>query len=99
MEVTIEDIQNLAKTARIALTERELEKYRGELCELEALSAALLELPEGLHEGASTVNHSEDTLREDEVGVCLSAQQVLQMAGDSKASYVRVPRVVKGATL
>ena len=92
MKLTVEDLQILARRSRLALRETELEKYRGDLEALEALSAALLpysdpvldtDPPQGLCD-----------MRADTVEPSLPREVLLSKAPVREGEYIAVPCVV-----
>ena len=92
MELTVEELKNLARRSRLALSDGELEKFRRDLEALEELSAALLpyadpvcdtDTPQGLCD-----------MRADTVEPSLPREAVLSEVPVREGEYITVPCVV-----
>lgn len=93
MEISIEEIQLLARRSRLALTEAEMKKYAGDLAALEALSVALLPYAEA--PDAPPLQNVAPVLREDLAKPSLDTATVLANAGRQSANCFTVPRVIE----
>jgi len=93
-KVNKDDIRKVASVARLNLSEKELERFSGEL---EKILEAFREL-----EGIDTVNvkpsfqpiGTKDVLREDVVKPSLPQQKAIKNAKNREAGFVKGPRVV-----
>jgi aspartyl-tRNA(Asn)/glutamyl-tRNA(Gln) amidotransferase subunit C len=94
--IDIAEVQRIAALAQLALDERELAPLRDQL-------QAILDhvaLLERLDAGASSPETAEASrlprLREDEIRTGLSQAEALGNAPDTRAGFLRVPRVIPG---
>ena len=93
-KVNKDDVRKVASVARLNLSEKELERFSGEL---EKILEAFREL-----EGIDTVNvkpsfqpiGTKDVLREDVVKPSLPQQKAIRNAKNREAGFVKGPRVV-----
>lgn len=96
MELTIDELRMLARRCRLSLTEEELEKYRGDLDALEALSAALLPFEESTAQPRRV--HGLEDLRKDVTVEPCDRELLLSQAPVRDGAYLSVPCAVEGAT-
>ena len=93
MEISREEVLHVAKLARLALTEEEIERFRGQLSAiLEAVGKVseldLSDVPPTSHP-LDLVN----VLAEDEPAPCLSLEEALANAPDREGGFFGVPPV------
>lgn len=93
MEISIEEIQLLARRSRLALTEAEQKKYAADLAALEQLSVALLPYSKAHENDDAPVEPP--VLREDRVERSLSPADVLSNAACRTGDCFTVPRVIE----
>jgi aspartyl-tRNA(Asn)/glutamyl-tRNA(Gln) amidotransferase subunit C len=88
------DIAKVARLARLALTEQELERYRRQ-CEVVLEHAARVQaLPT---DGVAPTSHPlprTNAFREDLVTECLDREEVLAQAPDRDGDFFLVPRIL-----
>ena len=91
------DIAHVARLARIALSEEELEQYGRQLGDIlehaERVQAIASDVPPTSHPLPMT-----NAFRADQVRPSLDRDEVLAMAPDAVDEYFRVPRILDEAT-
>ena len=94
--ISKEEVEHIAKLARLGLTEREIEKFQKEL-------SSILDYIEKLKEvdvtGVEPTSHSilvENIMREDQESLKLKTQnsKLLDLAPDKKDNYLKVKQVL-----
>ena len=89
------DIEKVARLARLALNEEDLERYRQQ-CEVVLEHAARVQsLPT---EGVAGTSHPlprTNVFRDDEVTECLDREEVLSQAPDRDGDYFIVPKILE----
>jgi len=97
-EITSDTVRHVAKLARLALTEDEIDQTKIDLTSIlshiDRLQDADTEGIEPLDNPAEQVNRN----RDDAVGDSLSQQQVLANAPAVKDVFIAVPKVLGGTT-
>lgn len=88
------DIRYVAKLARIALTDDEVEQFGRQLGELLQHVAALSALDTSSVPATAQVVESRNVEREDVSGECLPRETVLSMAPLRQGAFFRVPRII-----
>jgi aspartyl-tRNA(Asn)/glutamyl-tRNA(Gln) amidotransferase subunit C len=88
------DIRYVAKLARIALTDEEIERFSKELGELLGHVNALAELDTASVPATAQVVESRNVGREDTVRPCLDREVVLNAAPQRQGAFFRVPRII-----
>lgn len=95
MAITIQDVEHIAKLARLKLTEEEKQRFQKELGTIIEYFDQLKKLNT---DGVSPTTHVvplENVLREDKVKPSLPVDEALANAPDRKGNYFRVPKVVE----
>jgi aspartyl-tRNA(Asn)/glutamyl-tRNA(Gln) amidotransferase subunit C len=93
MEITRDEVLHVAKLARLALSEEEVERFRGQLS---AILEAVGKVSELDLEGVPATSHPLDlvnVLAEDEPRPCLSREEALANAPDPEDGFFGVPAV------
>ena len=89
------DVEHVARLARLALTDAELEKMReqlnGILAYIEKLNALDTENVEPTSHAVPMVN----VMRDDAPGPCLPRDEALANAPDRAGEFFRVPRIIE----
>ena len=89
------DVEHVARLARLALTDAELEKMReqlnGILAYIEKLNALQTEGVEPTSHAVPMVN----VMRDDAPGPCLPQDEALANAPDRAGEFFRVPRIIE----
>ena len=92
MQISIEEIADLANKMRLELSDEELARYASELGELEELAGVLL--PYGSACGQSLEPVGLEELREDRVTSSMTHGEVFLNATCKNGDYLVVPRVI-----
>lgn len=95
MAITIQDVEHIAKLARLRLTEEEKHRF---LKELGTIIEYFDQLKKLNTEGVPPTTHVvplENVFREDKVTPSLPVDEALANAPDRKGNYFRVPKVVE----
>ena len=94
MTISIQEVEHIARLARLELTEEEKKRFQVELGKIIEYFDQLKKLDTS---NVSPMTHAvpiENVLREDESKSCLSVEEVLKNAPEKKESYFQVPKVV-----
>ncbi len=94
MAISCEDVEHIAKLARLQLTEEEVKRFQIELGKIIEYFDQLKKLDT---ENVPPMTHAvplENVLREDQVKESLPQKEALQNAPEKKESYFQVPKVV-----
>lgn len=93
--LTREDVERLARMARLGLTEEEKERLQRELSQILRAFEGLRQVPtEGVEPTAHLVP-LQNVLRADEVRPSLPREQVLANAPETRDGFFRVPRILE----
>lgn len=95
MSVSIQDVEHVAKLARLDLTEEEKEMYAKQLSEIVAYVDQLNEVDTEQVAPTSHVLELVNVMREDESRPSPSIEQVLKNAPDEEDGHFRVPAVLE----
>lgn len=91
------DVRHVAKLARLALTDGEVEQYGAQLEHLLTFVDELRSL-DTEHVGATAqVVESRNVTRADELSPCLARDEVLAGAPQAQHGYFRVPKIIAAA--
>ncbi len=88
------DVRYVAKLARIALTDDEVERFGAQLGDLLEHVDALSKLDVSQVAATAQVVESRNVEREDEIRPCLDREAVLQEAPQRQGGFFRVPRII-----
>lgn len=88
------DVRYVAKLARIALTQDEVERFGAQLHDLLAHVNVLSELETSAVPATAQVVESTNVERADETGPCLDRETVLAMAPQREGAFFRVPKII-----
>jgi aspartyl-tRNA(Asn)/glutamyl-tRNA(Gln) amidotransferase subunit C len=94
MAITRAEVAHLARLARIDLTQDELDHFA---TQLDVIIGAVARVAEVAADDIPPTSHSVpliNVLREDEVGPCLSPEEVLAAAPAAEDGRFRVPRIL-----
>jgi aspartyl-tRNA(Asn)/glutamyl-tRNA(Gln) amidotransferase subunit C len=89
------DVEHVARLARLALTDAEIEKMREQLNGILAYIEKLNALPT---EGVEPTSHAVpmvNVMRDDAPGPCLPRDEALANAPDRAGEFFRVPRIIE----
>jgi aspartyl-tRNA(Asn)/glutamyl-tRNA(Gln) amidotransferase subunit C len=93
--ISREEVQHVARLARLHLTDGELERMREQL---DAILAYIDKLRELDVEGVEPTAHAVplvNVMRDDEPAPCLSQEAALANAPDPAGEFFRVPRIIE----
>lgn len=90
-----EDVEHVARLARLSLTDGEKARLRQELDAILAYVDALRALDTEGVEPTAHVLPVVNVMREDEPRPCLPAETMLANAPDRSGPFVRVPRIIE----
>jgi aspartyl-tRNA(Asn)/glutamyl-tRNA(Gln) amidotransferase subunit C len=88
------DVRYVARLARIALTDEEVERFGKQLGDLLDHVNVLSELDTASVPATAQVVESRNVEREDVAGECLDRETVLSMAPQRQGAFFRVPRII-----
>jgi len=89
------DVEHVARLARLALTEPEIERMRTQLNGILAYIEKLNELDTADVEPTSHAVPLVNVMRDDEPGRCLPRDEALANAPDRAGEFFRVPRIIE----
>jgi len=92
------DVPYVAKLARIALSDEEVERFGRELGDLLEHVRAISELDTASIAATAQVVEQRNVEREDTIGPSLDRATALAMAPQSEGVYFRVPRIIAEET-
>jgi aspartyl-tRNA(Asn)/glutamyl-tRNA(Gln) amidotransferase subunit C len=93
--ITRAEVEHVARLARLALTDEELERMRKEL---DAILAYIDKLKALDVEGVEPTSHAVplvNVMRDDAVRPCLTQTEALANAPDRAGEFFRVPRIIE----
>lgn len=93
--ITPEDVEHVARLARLALSEAEKRQMRDELASILTYIDTLQTLDTEGVEPTAHVLPVVNVVREDEPRPCLPAETMLANAPDRRDAFVRVPRILE----
>jgi aspartyl-tRNA(Asn)/glutamyl-tRNA(Gln) amidotransferase subunit C len=88
------DVRYVAKLARIALTDEEVDRFGAQLGDLLDHVNALAELDTNLVAATAQVVESRNSARDDRERPCLDREVVLEQAPRRQGAFFRVPRII-----
>jgi aspartyl-tRNA(Asn)/glutamyl-tRNA(Gln) amidotransferase subunit C len=94
MPVTLEDVDHIAKLARLEFTKEEKEKFTHQLNEILAYVEQLNKLDTGNVEPLSHVIDLSNVFRRDEVKPGLTTEEALMNAPAKTEKFFKVPKVI-----
>jgi aspartyl-tRNA(Asn)/glutamyl-tRNA(Gln) amidotransferase subunit C len=95
VKITIEEVEHVARLARLELTDEEKERMRAQLDSILSYIDTLSELDTSSVEPTSHVLPMTNVFREDEVRASLSQEEALANAPDRHDLLFRVPRILE----
>jgi aspartyl-tRNA(Asn)/glutamyl-tRNA(Gln) amidotransferase subunit C len=94
MPVTLEDVDHIAKLARLEFTKEEKEKFTHQLNEILAYVEQLNKLDTGNVEPLAHVIDLNNVFRRDEVKPGLTTEEALKNAPAKTEKFFKVPKVI-----
>ena len=95
MKITKEQVENVARLARLAISEREKELFTRQLGEILTYIEKLKELDTSKVDPTSHVLPIKNIFREDEVRPSLPREEILKNAPDRTEEFFRVPKIIE----
>jgi aspartyl-tRNA(Asn)/glutamyl-tRNA(Gln) amidotransferase subunit C len=95
MEITKQEVERVAKLARLAMTEDETAAYLQQLNQIVAYVQKLKSFSTEGVEPTSTVLGQTNVFRPDQTQPSLSHEQALMNAPDAEARCFRVPKIIQ----
>lgn len=95
MKITMQEVEHVARLARLELSEKEKEKMRAQLDSILSYIDKLNELDTSSVEPTSHVLPLTNVFREDEVRPSLSQEEALANAPDGHDLLFRVPKILE----
>jgi len=89
------DVEHVARLARLALTDAEIERVREQLNGILTYIEKLNELDTSDVEPTSHAVPLVNVMRDDEAGPCLPREEALANAPDRAGEFFRVPRIIE----
>ena len=93
--ISRDDVEHVARLARLALTDAEVERMREQLSGILAYIDTLRGLDTANVEPTSHAVPLVNVMREDEPRPCLSQDEALANAPDRSGVFFRVPRIIE----
>jgi aspartyl-tRNA(Asn)/glutamyl-tRNA(Gln) amidotransferase subunit C len=97
MPISRADVQHVARLARLALTDEELDRFQPQLSVILDEAEKVKRLPT---EGVTPTSHPlprVNVWRDDTVGECLDREEALSTAPEVEQDRFRVPRIIEEA--
>jgi aspartyl-tRNA(Asn)/glutamyl-tRNA(Gln) amidotransferase subunit C len=94
MPVTIQDVEHVAKLARLEFTDEEKQKFTHQLNQILAYMEKLNELDTSSVEPLSCVVEQSNVLRDDEVLPSLPQEEALANAPKQDGTFFKVPKAI-----
>jgi len=95
LSININDVEHVAKLARLDLSEQEKEMFTAQLSAILKYAEKLKELDTEEVEPTTHVLHLSNVMREDEVHESLPIEKVLRNAPDDEDGQFKVPAVLE----
>jgi aspartyl-tRNA(Asn)/glutamyl-tRNA(Gln) amidotransferase subunit C len=95
MEMNQDQVKQVAKLARLALTPEEMERFTQQLSQILSYVEKLNELDTSGVEPTSHVMSLSNVFREDQARPSLPADQALANAPEREGSFFRVPKIIE----
>lgn len=95
MKITLQEVEHVARLARLALSEEEEEQMRSQLDRILGYIEKLSQLDTAAVEPTSHVIPMTNVFRDDAVVASLSREEALENAPDRHEGFFRVPRIIE----
>ena len=93
--ISRQDVEDVARLSRLALTDAELERMREQLSGILAYIDKLRALDTASVEPTSHAVPLVNVMRDDETRPCLSQDEALANAPERSGEYARVPKIIE----
>ena len=94
-KITLEEVEHVARLARLDLSEPEKERIRSQLDAILTYIDKLRRLNTDNVEPTSHAIPMVNVMREDELRPCLPREEMLANAPEREGDFVRVPRIIE----
>lgn len=94
MAVTIKEVENIAKLAKLKFSEEETEKLQGDLNKILEYIDELNEINLDDTEPMENINELVNVTRNDEIKTGLTQEEALKNAPEKTGNYFKVPKVI-----
>lgn len=95
MAVTKNDVEKIAKLAKLRFTDEETEKLQGEMNKVLEYIDTLDDIPNlDKVEPLENINETENVFRDDVSEICLSKEEALKNAPEKTENFFKVPKVL-----
>ncbi len=95
MKISKQEVEHVAKLARLELSEQEMTLYTGQLSDILTYIEKLNELDTSQVEATAHVLDIKNVMRDDVPSTCLTQEQALANAPDKDAGHYRVPKIIE----
>ncbi len=95
MKLSKEEVEHVARLARLAISEEESAAFCRQLSEILTYVGKLNELDTSQVQPTSHVLDLNNVLRDDQVGPCLPVDRALAGAPDREGDFFRVPKIIE----
>ena len=95
MRITKEEVEHVAKLARLEITEGERDAFSQQLSSILTYMEKLNSVNTDGVEPTATVLGQTNVFREDKVRPCLPVERALANAPESEAGHFRVPKIIE----
>ncbi len=95
MQITKQDVEHVAKLARLEITETETDAFSRQLSAILTYVEQLKTLDTAGVEPTATVLEQTNVFREDKARPSLSVEKALANAPESESGHFRVPRILE----
>ncbi len=95
MRLSKDEVEKVARLARLEITEAEKEAFSGQLSSILTYVEQLRALDTDGVEPTATVLEQTNVFREDEVQPCLPVEQALANAPEQGEGFFKVPRILE----
>lgn len=95
MKITLQEVEHVARLARLALSEEEKEQMRSQLDRILGYIEKLNQLDTAAVEPTSHVIPMTNVYREDAAVPSLSREEAMENAPDRHEGFFRVPRIIE----
>ncbi len=92
--LTADEVRKVARLSRLALTDEQVERYRGQLSAILGYVQRLQQVDLAGVEPMAHVGETVNRLDDDVPGPTLSVEALMKMAPDTMPPFIKVPKVI-----
>ncbi len=93
-KLTADEVRKVARLSRLALTDEQVERYRGQLSAILGYVQRLQQVDLAGVEPMAHVGEAVNRLDDDVPGPTLPTQALMKMAPDTMPPFIKVPKVI-----